>query len=53
MAKITLQSSAFSGTELSEVISTTVIISGGIVSSRNISMLINFTQIYATGSLVE
>ena len=49
MARITFESSTFSGTESSEVISATVVISGGIVSSRDISVLISFTAGTATG----
>ena len=48
---ITFSSSTFSGTESSEVISATVIISGGIVSSRDISVPIIFTEGNATGLL--
>ena len=47
---ITFSSSTFSGTESSEVISATVMISGGIVSSRDISVPITFTSVTATGS---
>ena len=46
---ITFQSSTFSGTESSEVISATVLISGGIVSSGDISVPIMFTQGTAIG----
>ena len=46
---ITFQSSTFSGTESSEVISATVLISGGIVSSSDISVPIMFTQGTAIG----
>ena len=46
---ITFSSSTFSGTESSGVISVTVIISGGIVSSRNITVFITFTEGTATG----
>ena len=50
MARITFQSSTFSGTETSEVISATVEIAGGIVSSRDIDVPIMFTQGTATGT---
>ena len=46
---ITFSSSTFSGTESSGVISATVIISGGIVSSRNINVPIRFSAGTATG----
>ena len=46
---ITFQSSTFSGTESSEVVSATVLISGGIVSSSDISVPIMFTQGTAIG----
>ena len=46
---ITFSSSTFSGTESSGVISATVIISGGIVSSRDITVPITFTEGTATG----
>ena len=46
---ITFSSSTFSGTESSEVISATVVIAGGIVSSSDISVPIMFTQGTATG----
>ena len=50
---ITFGSTTFNGTETSQVISATVVISGGIVSSRNINVLISFTQGNATGSYVR
>ena len=43
VAKITFKSSIFSGLESSGVISAIVTISGGIVSSRDISVPITFT----------
>ena len=46
---ITFQSSTFSGAETSEVISATVLISGGIVSSSDISVPIMFTEGTAIG----
>ena len=46
---ITFQTSAFSGKESSEVISAAVLISGGIVSSSDISVPIMFTQGTAIG----
>ena len=46
---ITFQSSTFIGTESSGVIAATVLISGGIVSSNDISVPIMFTQGTATG----
>ena len=46
---ITFQSLTFSGTESSGVISATVLISGGIVSSSNISVPIMFNQGTAIG----
>ena len=49
---ITFGSSTFNGTETSEVISTTVVISGGIVSSRNINVSISITAGNATGSYI-
>ena len=49
---ITFQSSTFSGSESSGVIMTTVIISEGIVSSRDISVTIRFTEGTATGKHV-
>ena len=47
---ITFSSSTFSGSELSGVISATVLISGGIVSSRGITVPIIFTGGTATGT---
>ena len=47
---ITFGSSTFNGSESSEVIMATVIISGGIVSSRDISVPITFTAVTATGN---
>ena len=49
VAMITFGSSTFNGSESSGVIMTTVIISGGIVSSRDISVPITFTESNATG----
>ena len=49
MARISFQSSTFNGTESSGVISATVVISGGIISSRDISVPITFTAGTATG----
>ena len=49
MARITFESSTFSGTESSEVISATVVISRGIFSSRDISVPISFAAGTATG----
>ena len=46
---ITFESSTFSGTESSRVISATIIISGGIVSSRDISVPITFIPGTAIG----
>ena len=53
MARITFQSSTFNGTETSEVITATVEIEGGIVSSRAISVPVMFTQGTATGTLYK
>ena len=50
VAMITFGSSTFNGLESSGVIMATVIISGGIVSSRDISVPITFTAGTATGS---
>ena len=49
VAKIAFPSSIISGSESSGVIMATVIISGGIVSSRDISVPITFTTGTATG----
>ena len=49
VAMITFSSSAFNGSELSGVISVTVMISGGIVSSRDITVPITFIEGSATG----
>ena len=49
MVRISFQSTTFSGTESSEVISAT---SGGIVSSRDISVLITFTPVTAQGTIL-
>ena len=49
MAKITFESSTFNGLESSGEILATVIISGGIVSSRDINVPISFTEGTATG----
>ena len=49
MALITFTSSTFSGLESSEVISASIIISGGIVSSKDINIPITFTQGNASG----
>ena len=46
---ITFSSSTFNGSESSGVISATVIISGGIVNSRDITVPITFTEGSATG----
>ena len=46
---IAFGSSTFSGSESSGVISATVIISGGIISSRDISVPVTFTPGTATG----
>ena len=46
---ITFSSSTFNGTESSGVITATVIISGGIISSRDITVPITFTEGSATG----
>ena len=46
---ITFTSSTFNGSESSEVIIASVTISGGIVSSRNIKVLITFTPRTAAG----
>ena len=48
---ISFQSSTFSGSESSGVIMATVIISGGIVSSRDINVPISFTAGTATGGV--
>ena len=48
---IAFESSTFSGSESSGVISATVIISGGIISSRDISVPVTFTPGTATGYL--
>ena len=53
MARITFQSSTFSGTETSEVISATVEIAGGIVSSRDIDVPISFTPGTALGNNIS
>ena len=47
---ITFSSSTFSGSESSRVILATVIISGGVVSSSDIAVPINFTEGNATGT---
>ena len=47
---IAFSSSTFSGSESSEVISATVIISGGVVSSSDITVPITFTEGNATGT---
>ena len=49
MARISFQSSTFNETESSGVISATVVISGGIVSSRDISVPIVLNGVTATG----
>ena len=49
MALITLTSSTFSGLESSGVISATIAISGGIVSSQDINIPLTFTQGTASG----
>ena len=49
MARISFESSTFNGTESSGVISATVVISGGIVSSRDISVPIVLNGVTATG----
>ena len=49
MARISFESSTFNGTESSGVISTTVVISGGIVSSRDISVPIVLKGVTTTG----
>ena len=48
---ITFSSSTFSGSESSGVISATVIISGGVVSSSDITVPITFTEGTATSIL--
>jgi len=50
---ISFGASTFSGSESSRVISVTIIISGGIVSSRDISVPITFTPGTATGTYVH
>ena len=52
VAMITFTSSTFNGSELSGVISATVIKSGGIVSSRDINVSITFTEGTATGTYI-
>ena len=52
MARISFESSAFSGTESSGVILATIIISGGIVSSRDIRVPITFTPVTAQGTML-
>ena len=47
--RISFQSLTFNGTESSGVISATVVISGGIVSSRDISVSIFLNGVTATG----
>ena len=49
---ITFSSSTFSGTESSGVISATVIISGGIVSSEDITVPISFSSGNASGGTI-
>ena len=49
MALITFTSSTFSGLESSGVISATITISRGIVSSKNVNIQITFTQGNASG----
>ena len=53
MALITFTSSTFSGLESSEVVSATIGISGGIVSSKDINIPITFTEGNALGQLYE
>ena len=50
---ITFSSSTFSGTESSQVISATVVIAGGIVSSSDISVPITFTPGTALGNIAR
>jgi len=49
VALITFTSSTFSGLESSGVISATIAISGGIVSSKDINISITFTKGDASG----
>ena len=49
MALIAFTSSIFSGLESSRVISTTIAISGGIVSSKDINIKITFIEGSASG----
>ena len=49
MALITFTSSTCSGLESSGVISTTIAISGGIVSSKDISVTVTFIEGSASG----
>ena len=49
MALITFTSSTFSGLESSGVVSATITISGGIVSSKDIDITVNFTEGTASG----
>ena len=51
MALITFISSTFSGLESSGIISASITISGGIVSSKDINIPITFTQGNASGQL--
>ena len=49
MALITFTSSTYSGLESSGVISATITISGGIVSSKDINITVTFTEETASG----
>ena len=49
---ISFGASTFSGSESSGVISATIIISGGIMSNRDISVPITFTPGNATGIII-
>ena len=51
-AVIEFQSTTFSGTETSGVISVTVVISGRIISSRDIRVPVSFTPLTAVGTYV-
>ena len=53
VAMLSFESSTFSGSESSGVISVTVIISGGITSSSDISVPITFTKENATGANIN
>ena len=51
MAMITFESSTFNGSESSGVVTVTVILLEGIVSSKDISVPITFTTENATGTM--